>query len=185
MVSAYVFFFIKKEMLELAVSIILFFAIPGLLILEGFNAKFFFYYGDLCDSVNSALYSNQFPVADQSLGYYYNCFPTNTKASLYNLRYRLYENLNDNKSLISKYENVTQDTFDRLFNCEIVNSVLPKIERDFCKDSLNLMYSIISLMTWILLSGLAVAIGSRRIQVLIWKKKMEIEEMIENKEAIF
>jgi len=183
--SAYAFFFIKKELLELIVSIILFFAIPGLLILEGYNAKFFFYYSDICDSVNGALYSNEFPVADQSLGYYYNCFPTSTKASLYNIRYRLYENLNDNQTLIYEYNNVTENTFDRFFNCEIVNSVLPKIERDFCKDSLDYMYSIVSLLTWTLLTGLALAIGSRRLQVLIWKKKMEIEEMIENKEAIF
>ena len=40
-------------------------------------------------------------------------------------------------------------------------------------------------MAWIILIGIAVAIGSRRLQVLIWKKKKEIEEMIENKEAIF
>ena len=40
-------------------------------------------------------------------------------------------------------------------------------------------------MTWLLLTALGVAIGVRRLQVLIWKKKMEIEEMIENKEAIF
>jgi hypothetical protein len=183
--AAYLFFFIKKEILELLVSIILFFAVPGLLILEGYNAKFFFYYSDICDSVHGALYSNEFPVADQSLGYYYNCFPTNSKASLYNIRYRLYENLNDNQTLIYEYNNVTENTFDRFFNCEIVNSVLPKIERDFCKESLDYMYSIVSLLTWTLLTGLALAIGSRRLQVLIWKKKMEIEEMIENKEAIF
>ena len=182
--AAYLFFFIKKEILELLVSIILFFAVPGLLILEGYNAKFFFYYSDICDSVHGALYSNEFPVADQSLGYYYNCFPTNTKASLYNIRYRLYENLNDNQTLIYEYNNVTENTFDRFFNCEIVNSVLPKIERDFCKESLDYMYSIVSLLTWTLLTGLALAIGSRRLQVLIWKKKMEIEEMIENREAI-
>ena len=84
---AYVFFFIKKEILELILSVILFFAIPGLIIFEGFNAKYFFYYGDICDSVNGALYSNEFPVANQSLGYYYNCFPTDIKASLYNIRY--------------------------------------------------------------------------------------------------
>ena len=183
--AAYLFFFIKKEILELLVSITLFFAVPWLLILEGYNAKFFFYYSDICDSVHGALYSNEFPVADQSLGYYYNCFPTNTKASLYNIRYRLYENLNDNQTLIYEYNNVTENTFDRFFNCEIVNSVLPKIERDFCKESLDYMYSIVSLLTWTLLTGLALAIGSRRLQVLIWKKKMEIEEMIENKEAIF
>jgi uncharacterized Tic20 family protein len=182
---AYVFFFIKKEILELILSVILFFAIPGLIIFEGFNAKYFFYYGDICDSVNGALYSNEFPVANQSLGYYYNCFPTETKASLYNIRYKLYENLNDNETIINTYNDVIENTFNPLFNCEIVNNVLPNIERDFCKDSLNYLYSIVSLLAWIILVGIAVAIGSRRLQVLIWKKRKEIEEMIENEEAIF
>jgi hypothetical protein len=181
----YVFFFIKKEILELILSIILYFAIPCMIILEGFNAKYFFYYGDTCDSVNGALYSNEFPVADQSLGYYYNCFPINIKATLYNIRYRLYENLNDNETLINTYNDVIENTFNPLFNCDIVNNVLPNIEREFCKNSLDNMYSMLSLLAWILLSGLAVAIGSRRLQVLIWKKKKEIEEMIENKEVIF
>ena len=182
---AYVFFFIKKEILELILSIVLFFAVPGLLLFEGFNAKYFFYYGDICDSVNGALYSNEFPVANQSLGYYYNCFPTNTKASLYNIRYKLYENLNDNETIINTYNDVIENTFNPLFNCEIVNKVLPNIEKEFCKNSLNYMYSIVSVLAWIILVGIAVAIGSRRLQVLIWKKKKEIEEMIENKDEIF
>lgn len=183
--SAYLIFFLKREKYELFISIILFFSVPGLLILEGFNAKYFFFYSDMCDSVNSALYSNEFPVADQSLGYYYNCFPTNTKAMLYNIRYKLYQNLNDDEEIINSYKKLTEETLDKLFNCEMVNNVLPNIEREFCKDSLEHMYSIVTLLPWILLSGLCVAIGSRRLQVLIWKKKMEIEEMIENKEAIF
>ena len=183
--SAYLIFFLKREKYELFISIILFFSVPGLLILEGFNAKYFFFYSDMCDSVNSALYSNEFPVADQSLGYYYNCFPTNTKAMLYNIRYKLYQNLNDDEEIINSYKKLTEETLDKLFNCEMVNNVLPNIEREFCKDSLEHMYTIVTLLPWILLSGLCVAIGSRRLQVLIWKKKMEIEEMIENKEAIF
>jgi hypothetical protein len=183
--SAYLIFFLKREKYELFISIILFFSVPGLLILEGFNAKYFFFYSDMCDSVNSALYSNEFPVADQSLGYYYNCFPTNTKAMLYNIRYKLYQNLNDDEEIINSYKKLTEETLDKLFNCEMVNNVLPNIEREFCKDSLEHMYSIVTLLPWILLSGLCVAIGSRRLQILIWKKKMEIEEMIENKEAIF
>ena len=182
---AYLIFFLKREKYELFISIILFFSVPGLLILEGFNAKYFFFYSDMCDSVNSALYSNEFPVADQSLGYYYNCFPTNTKAMLYNIRFKLYQNLNDDEEIINSYKKLSEETLDKLFNCEMVNNVLPNIEREFCKDSLEHMYSIVTLLPWILLSGLCVAIGSRRLQVLIWKKKMEIEEMIENKEAIF
>ena len=91
-ILAYLFFFLRFEKLECLISIILFFAIPSIIILEGYNAKFFFYYGDLCDSVHGALYDNEFPVADQSLGYYYNCFPTDITATLYNIRYQLFEN---------------------------------------------------------------------------------------------
>ena len=88
---AFLFFFLKSEKLECLISVFLFFAVPSILVLEGYNAKFFFYYGDLCESVNGALYKNEYPVAGQSLGYYYNCFPIETKASLYNIRYRLYQ----------------------------------------------------------------------------------------------
>lgn len=183
--ASYLVFFLKRENYELAISIILFFAIPGLIILEGYNARFFFYYSDICDSVNSALYSNEFPVAGQSLGYYYNCFPTKTKASWYNIKYKLYQNINNNDVLQEYYDEITNSEFAKLFDCKIVNEFLPNIEENFCKNSLDHMYSIVSLMTWLLLTALGISIGVRRLQVLIWKKKMEIEEMIENKEAIF
>ena len=183
--ASYIVFFLKRENYEIFLSIVLFFAVPGLIILEGYNARFFFYYSDICDSINSAIYSNEFPVAGQSLGYYYNCFPTKTKASWYNIKYKLYQNINNNDELQQSYDNITTSEFAQLFDCKIVNEFLPKIEKNFCKDSLDHMYSIVSLMTWLLLTALGVAIGVRRLQVLIWKKKMEIEEMIENKEAIF
>ena len=183
--SAYVVFFLKRESYEMIISIILFFAVPGIIILEGYNARFFFFYSDVCDSVNSAIYSNEFPVPGQSLGYYYNCFPTNVKASWYNIKYKLYQNINDNNKLQEYYNNLTESDLASVFDCEIVNQFLPTIEKNFCKDSLDHMYSIVTLMTWVLLTGLGIAIGVRRLQVLIWKKKMEIEEMIENKEAIF
>ena len=123
-------------------------------------------------------------MAGHSLGYYYNCFPTDIKATLYNIRYKLYENVKDEGELYNTYKKVTEETFDPVFNCDIVNSVLPKIESEFCKESLNNMYTIVLMLTWTLLTALGVAIGARRLQVLIWKKKMEIEEMIENREAI-
>jgi hypothetical protein len=44
-ILAYLFFFLKSEKLECIISIILFFAIPSLIILEGYNAKFFFTMG--------------------------------------------------------------------------------------------------------------------------------------------
>ena len=186
-ILAYLFFFLKLEKMECLISIILFFAIPSLIILEGYNAKFFFYYGDLCDSVNKALYENEFPVADQSLGYYYNCFPTDIKSNLYNIRYRLYEqkSLADDEEITNVYSDLNENTFTKLFNCDIVHKVIPKIEADFCKDSLNHMYSLIEIMTWLILSSFGVALGARRLQVLIWKKRNEIESMIQNQEILY
>jgi len=186
-VLAFLFFFFRLEKMECLVSILLFFAVPGILILEGYNAKFFFFYGDICDSVIRALYENQYPVADQSLGYYYNCFNTKTKASLYNIRYRLWENVKDsqNSTYYKKFKNLQDQSLDNLFKCEIVTNVIPKIEADFCKDSLDNMYTLILLMTWIVLFSLGVAIGSRRLQVLIWKKRNEIESMIQNQEILY
>ena len=243
-ILAYLFFFLRFEKLECLISIILFFAIPSIIILEGYNAKFFFYYGDLCDSVHGALYENEFPVADQSLGYYYNCFPADIKATLYNIRYRLYENtigldvdeekddkeeeeieeekgdeekeeeeenieeeeeeddeekrrqrieeeeerrrqIKENIIIVDKFNNLNNQTFEKLFNCEIVKNVIPKIESDFCKDSLDHMYTLIEIMTWIILTSFGVALGSRRLQVLIWKKRNEIESMMQNQEIQF
>lgn len=185
---AYLFFFLKIEIMECIVSVILFFALPGLLILEGYNAKFFFNYSDLCDSVHGALYHDEFPVADQSLGYYYNCFPLNTKSPIFNIRYRLYEDslsMKENNTYKTTYEDLEQTTFKKLLDCEIVSSVIPKIESDFCKDSLDYMYDIVTLMTWIVLFSLGVAIGARRLQVLIWKRRNEIESMLQNQEVLY
>jgi hypothetical protein len=187
-ILAFLFFFCKMEQLECLISIILFFAVPALFILEGYNAKFFFFYGDICDSVSGALYENQYPVADQSLGFYYNCFNTETKASLYNIRYRLYENVKgtpDNDTYYIEFNDLKEKSLDKLFKCEIVTQIIPKIEADFCKDSLDNMYTLILLMTWIVLFSLGVAIGSRRLQVLIWKKRNEIESMIQNQEILY
>ena len=191
-ILAYLFFCVRLEKMECLISVILFFAIPGVIVLEGYNAKFFFFYGDICDSVHGALYENQFPVADRSLGYYYNCFPTDVKANLYNLRYKLYEkksgmNSSDpvQKDLIDEFQNVNDNTFEKLFDCELVSKVIPKIEADFCKDSLDYMYSLILIMTWVVLTSLGVAIGARRLQVLIWKKRNEIESMIQNEEILY
>ncbi len=186
-ILAYLFFFLKIEIMECIVSVILFFALPGLLVLEGYNAKFFFNYSDLCDSVHGALYHDEFPVADQSLGYYYNCFPLNTKSPIFNIRYRLYEHsINLPNTTYSKsYDDLEENTFKKLLDCEIVSSVIPKIEANFCKDSLDYMYDIVTLMTWIVLFSLGVAIGARRLQVLIWKRRNEIESMLQNQEVLY
>ena len=189
-ILAFLFFLLKLEKLECLVSVILFFAVPSILVLEGYNAKFFFFYGDLCDSINGALYKNEYPVPDQALGYYYNCFPIDINASLYNIRYKLYENDKDaidlglETPLVKSYKRL-DNSMSQIFNCEMVYSVIPTIESTFCKDSLDDMYTLILLMTWIVLSSLGVAIGARRLQVLIWKKRNEIESMMQNEEVLY
>ena len=187
-ILAFICFFYRLEKLECFISIILLFAIPGIIVLEGYNATFFFYYGDLCDSVNAAIYENKRPVADQSLGYYYNCFPRDIKASIYNIRSRLYEaskNLTNNDTLYEKYEEFKSFVDKSVVKCDIVCNFIPKIESHFCKTSLSDMYFLIKMMTWIILTTLGVAIGSRRLQVLIWKKRIEIESMIQNQEIVY
>ena len=181
-ILAFLFFFIRQEKCECVVSIILFFAVPSIIILEGYNAKFFFFYGDLCDSVNGAIYKDEFPVADQSLGYYCNCFPKETKRNFYNIRYRLYENINNTDP---DYILLDSEIKNTLVNCNLVKKIVPHIEKEFCKDSLDHMYTLIEIMTWIALTSLGVAIGARRLQVLIWKKRNEIESMMQNEEVMF
>ena len=185
---AYVFFCLKYEKIERVLAIIMLFVVPFMIIVEGYNAKFFFYYGDICDSVNGALYSNEIPVADQALGYYYNCLPLKTKTQLYQIRYRLYDaayNHNEDEGIMTSYETVNTNTFVPLFNCEIVSKVVPTIESEFCKEGLEKMYDILLLLTWLLLAQLVEAIATRRLEALIWKRKKEIESMLLNQEVLF
>ena len=188
-ILAYLFFCFKFEKFERILAIVMLFVLPFMIVIEGYNAKFFFYYGDICDSVNGALYSNEIPVADQALGYYYNCLPLRTKASLYQIRYRLYDaaynNKNENEDIISSYENVNTNTFVPLFNCETVSKVVPTIESEFCKDGLAEMYDILLLLTWLILAELVEAVATRRLEALIWKRKKEIESMLLNQEVLF
>lgn len=183
-----VIFLLKIENLQILMTIIMFLSVPALFALDGYNAKFFIYYADFCKSVNSALYQNELPVADQSLGYYYNCFTLDTKAKLYNIRYKLYENiakLNEDDEYYQLYEKLSEEVLQSQFDCEIVADVIPKIEMDFCKDSLKNSYDIVKLMLFTLIGGLLLAIGDRRFEVLIWKKKNELESMIKNLEEEF
>ena len=187
-ILAYMFFCFKFEALERILAIVMLFVLPFMIVIEGYNAKFFFYYGDICDSVNGALYSNEIPVADQALGYYYNCLPLRTKASLYQIRYRLYDaayNKNESEEIINSYEEANTNTFVPIFNCEIVSKVVPTIESEFCKDGLEEMYDILLLLTWLILAELVEAVATRRLEALIWKRKKEIESMLLNQEVLF
>ena len=190
MILVFVFFFLKWKIGEGTLFILLLFTVPAMLIFEGYNSKYFFFYSDLCGAINGALYNNQFPVAGQSLGYYYNCFDKQTKAELYGIRFSLYkigmESDDDiHKSARIKYNSLNKDELSPQLNCQLVTEIVPKIEAEFCKDNLERIYDMLKLMSWLIFFTLIYAICVRRLENLIWKKKNEIESMIENLESIY
>ena len=58
------------------------------------------------------------------------------------------------------------------------------MEDDFCKSGLNNLIKISVVFLWLILATIFLAVGIGRMEVLVWKKKMEIESMIENEEAM-
>ena len=188
-ILALVFFFLKWKVPEGILFIILLFTIPSMLIFAGYNYKFFFFYADLCGSVNGALYKNEFPVTGQSLGYYYNCFDRQTKAELYGIRFTLYNSaissIENHQEIMSEYNKLNNEVLSSQLNCELVTEIVPKIEDEFCKDNLSRLNRLIQLMLWLLFITTIMAISVRLLENLIWKKKAEIESMIENLEEIY
>lgn len=188
-ILSYLFFFLKWKVAEGILFIFLLFTIPAMFVVDGYNFKFFFYYSDLCGAVNGALYKNEFPVAGQSLGYYYNCFNRETKAELYGIRFTLYNSaiasINKHEEIMKKYNELNKEVLSSQFNCDLVTEIVPKIENEFCKDSLRRMNDIFTLMIYLISFTFIMAIGVRMTENLIWKKKVEIENMIENLEQIY
>lgn len=186
-VLSYLFFFLRWKIPEGILFILLLFTIPSMLIFAGYNYKFFFFYSDLCGAINGALYKNEFPVTGQSLGYYYNCFDKQTKAELYGIRFMLYNSASSSNEEDAKdiYNNLNNKVLSSRLNCDLVNELVPIIEKDFCKDNLVRLYDAIHIMVWLLLATFIMAVSVRLLENLIWKKKTEIESMIENLEQIY
>ena len=188
-ILSYLFFFLKLKLAEGILFILLLFTIPAMFVVDGYNFKFFFFYSDLCGTVNGALYKKEFPVAGQSLGYYYNCFNKQTKAELYGIRFTLYNSaiasIDGHEEIMNKYNQLNKDVLSSQFNCDLVTEIVPKIENQFCKDNLKRMDEIFTLMIYLISFTFVMAIGVRMTENLIWKKKVEIENMIENLEQIY
>lgn len=188
-ILSYLFFFLKLKLAEGILFIVLLFTIPAMFIVDGYNFKFFFYYSDLCGAVNGALYKNEIPVAGQSLGYYYNCFDKQTKAELYGIRFVLYNSaiasMEEHEDVMNEYNKLNKEVLSSQFNCDLVTEIVPKIEEEFCKDNLRRMSDIFSLMIYLISFTFVMAIAVRMTENLIWKKKVEIENMIENLEQIY
>ena len=141
----------------------------------------------MCSKVYSAMYENEFPVANQGLGYYINCLERQTKSQLYTINYQMEQVVQSStdQAVKAQIKSVQEDNLKPLLECENVYNVIPKIEGNFCYKGMNWINSIISLLTWVLLILLIFAISINRLEILVWKKKTEIDSMIENLEAIY
>lgn len=188
-ILSFLFFFLKWKTAEGILVFIILFTVPAMIVFEGYNAKFFFFYSDLCGSINGALYHNEFPVCGQALGYYYNCYDRKTRSELYSIRFILYKSAysseNADQEVKDKYNSFNFDVLSAQFNCQIVTEIVPKIESDFCKDNLDRIYNIFNLMIYLTFCTLIMGIAVRMMENLIWKKKIEIDSMIENLEQIY
>ena len=175
------FCFIQKQLLILTIlAILTYFFIPLILLNEGNTTKYFFLYGDLCQSIYNAIRENEFPVPDKGLGYYINCLNKTVKSELYSINYQL-NKASKYDSSINNYINLNVKP---LLNCEVVYESIPILEKDFCLNTLDWFENIIQLSLWLILTTFILANGIGRIEVLVWKKKKEIESMIENEESI-
>ena len=161
-------------------AILTYFFIPLILLNEGNTTKYFFLYGDLCQSIYNAIRENEFPVPEKGLGYYINCLNKTVKSELYSINYQL-NKASKYDSSINNYINLNVKP---LLNCEVVYESIPILEKDFCVNTLDWFQIIIQLSLWLILSTFILANGIGRIEVLVWKKKKEIASMIEIEESI-
>ena len=180
-IGASFFCFLQNQLIILTIlAILTYFFIPLILLNEGVTTKFFFLYGDLCQSVYNAIRENEFPVPEKGLGYYINCLNKTVKSELYTINYQL-NKANQYDSSINNYINLNVKPF---LNCEVVYESVPIIEKDFCINVLDWVEVIIQLSLWLIVSTFILANGIGRIEVLVWKKKKEIASMIEIEESI-
>ena len=180
-IGASFFCFLQNQLIILTIlAILTYFFIPIILLNEGVTTKFFFLYGDLCQSVYNAIRENEFPVPEKGLGYYINCLNKTVKSELYTINYQL-NKANQYDSSINNYINLNVKPF---LNCEVVYESVPIIEKDFCINVLDWVEVIIQLSLWLIVSTFILANGIGRIEVLVWKKKKEIASMIEIEESI-
>lgn len=179
-------FFLHKENLVMVLALLIFLTIPGIIVFDGYIAKFFFYYGDICTSVNRAIYKGEFPVANKAFGYYVNCLEKETKWNLYIINYQLYEfehsqYMPENKS---RFDNIKAE-INNLVNCADVKTVVPEFEELMCQKSIDWLLKIVQLFIWLLVALIALGVAIGRVEVVIWRKKKEIESMLDIMEAVY
>lgn len=184
-------FIMRWKAVIMSLAIFTFLSLTIIVIYAGYNSKYYFYYSDLCSKVYSAMYKNEFPVANQGLGYYVNCLEKNSKSKLYAMNYQmsLLKNEiknNDEFQSIYKQANDVQETYLKpLLECKNVYDVVTELEDGFCKEGMNWFKRLIELYLWVMLFVFILGVALNRIEILVWKKKVEIDSMVENLEALY
>lgn len=179
-------YFFQKENLVMVLGLLTFITIPGIIVFDGYIAKFFFYYGDLCTSVNRAMYKGEFPVANKAFGYYVNCLERDTKLNLYIINYKLYEfNHTEYKPVNDTLYDTIGVELDDLVNCKVVKEVVPQFEYNMCKESIDWLLTMVKILVWLIVALIALGVAIGRVEVVIWRKKKEIESMLDIMEAVY
>ena len=181
------FYIIRKEKFLMFLSIFTLFLIPILIIFAGFTSKFYFFYSDLCQSVNGAIYKNEFPVSNKGLGYYINCLDLKTKSNLFSINYQLllFKDSISDKKIKNESEKIINNNINPLLNCSLVYNIIPQIEYEFCKNGMKWFSDLITLFLWLMLFVFFLFLAIRRLEILVWIKHVEIEEIMENEEAMY
>lgn len=172
-------YYFRKESLVMVLALLIFLTIPGIVVYDGYIARFFFFYGDVCTSVHKAMNETELPVADKAIGYYVNCLKNDTRKNLFIVRYQL-EKINktiDASSVISLLEDLKK--------CKEVVKVIPKIEKNMCKESIDWLLTMVKLFVWLIVALVALGVAIGRVEVVVWRKKKEIESMLDIMEAVY
>ena len=186
-IGSVIFYMIRKEKFLMYLSLFTLFLIPSLIIFAGYTSKFYFYYSDLCQSVNGAIYKNEFPVTNKGLGYYINCLDLKTKSFLFSINYQIsfFKDSISDEIIKKESEKIIEENINPLLNCSLVYNIIPQIEEEFCKNGMELFSDLITLFLWLMIFILFLFYSIRRLEILVWVKHVEIEEIMENEEAMY
>ena len=136
-------FIMRWKAVIMSLAIFTFLSLTIIVIYAGYNSKYYFYYSDLCSKVYSAMYKNEFPVANQGLGYYVNCLEKKSKSKLYAMNYQLsllkneIKNNDEFQSIYKKANDVQDAYLNPLLECKNVYDVVSELEVGFCKEGMN------------------------------------------------
>lgn len=136
------------------------------------------------------MYKKEFPVPGQALGYYVNCLESSTKYNLYIINRYLHRFSQNgtlpNGMVIDQNETIAlRAGLDNLISCDAVYKVVPELESEFCKKGIDWMYTSVQLFIWLMVAMIFLGVAIGRIEILIWRRKKEIESMMETMEVIF